>query len=105
MTNASAQTIPPTPKQVDYARQISARLRQEIPLESTTDRRALSDWIGRNQALMRAKSRNFDGRATSRQVAYAEKIARSKRTAVPQECFQDAGLMSRWIERNAKLFK
>ena len=33
-------------------------------------------------------------------VAYAEKIARRKRLDIPQENFRDAGLMSKWIDRN-----
>ena len=32
--------------------------------------------------------------------SYAEKIAMRKRRAVPDECFRDAGLMSKWISRN-----
>ena len=31
------------------------------------------------------------------QVAFAERIARIKRIAVPDEAFRDRGLMSRWI--------
>ena len=31
---------------------------------------------------------------------FAEKLARIKRRAVPDECFRDKGLMSRWIDGN-----
>lgn len=35
-----------------------------------------------------------------KQVAFAEKLARIKRRAVPDECFRDKGLMSKWIDGN-----
>jgi hypothetical protein len=38
--------------------------------------------------------------ATSRQVAFAEKLSRLKRRAIPDECFRDAVMMSRWIDAN-----
>ena len=33
-------------------------------------------------------------------AAFAEKLARIKRRAVPDECFRDKGLMSKWIDGN-----
>lgn len=96
-------TIPgPTPAQVDFARAISRRLNAEIPPESVQDRAALSNWIGTHQAAFnKARGQTHYGPgATSRQVAYAEKIARRRRRDVPDECFRDAGLMSRWIDSN-----
>ena len=36
-------------------------------------------------------------RPSSRQVGFAEKLARRKRTHVPDECFRSRDLMSRWI--------
>ncbi|WP_432449633.1 hypothetical protein [Aliiroseovarius marinus] len=97
----TANTLPPTPKQVDYARAISTRLGEAIPAEMIHDRAALSGWIGAHQAQLKARSAQpRDSRATSRQVAYAERIARAKRRSVPDECFRDAGLMSAWISSN-----
>lgn len=97
----SAQILPPTPKQVDYARSIAARLNAPIPPESQGDRAALSEWIGLHSARLRERDATRRGPgATSKQVAYAERIARSKRRAIPDECFRDAGLMSRWISSN-----
>jgi len=99
---ASTETIlPPTPKQAAYAARIAAALHERIPQESANDRRALSDWIGRHQAALKRSGPVSRGPgATSKQVAYAEAIARRKRRAVPDECFRDAALMSRWIESN-----
>lgn len=97
----TAHILPPTPKQVDYARSLSARLGAPIPPESQADRAALSEWIGLHSARLRERdaTRRSPG-ATSKQVAYAERIARAKRRAIPDECFRDAGLMSRWISSN-----
>ena len=93
--------LPPTPKQVDYARAIAQRLRVVIPPEDAGDRRRLSEWIDRHKSARRQSPRPSHGTgATSRQVAYAERIARAKRRAIPDECFRDAGLMSRWIDSN-----
>lgn len=97
-----AQIPTPTPAQVDFARAISRRLNTDIPADSVQDRAALSNWIGLHQAAFnkaRAQTHNGAG-ATSRQVAYAEKIARRRRRDVPDECYRDAGLMSRWIDSN-----
>jgi len=92
----------PTAAQVDYARLISRRLNETIPAENIGNRRALSDWIGAHQAALKRATydRSKSVGATSRQVAYAEKIARRRRVQVPDECFRDSGLMSRWIDSN-----
>lgn len=88
--------LPPTQKQLDYARAIARKLDAAIPRGKLEDRRALSDWIDRHKAQRAASGIG----ATSRQVAFAEKLARIKRRAIPDECFRDAGLMSRWIDAN-----
>jgi len=88
-------TLPPTPKQLDYARAIARRLDKAIPRANLETRRALSRWIDAHKT----GGAQAPG-ATSRQVAYAEKIARMKRRAIPDECFRDAKLMSAWIATN-----
>ena len=42
----------------------------------------------------------LDQLPSSKQVAFAERLARIKRRAVPDECFRDKGLMSKWIDGN-----
>jgi len=37
---------------------------------------------------------------TSKQVAFAERLARLRRRAIPDECFRDRQLLSRWIDSN-----
>ncbi|HFQ15811.1 MAG TPA: hypothetical protein ENK41_05590 [Rhodobacteraceae bacterium] len=98
MPPAAQNLLPPTPKQVDYARHLAARLKARIPQEAANDRRALSEWIDRHKAQVARRTPGIG--ATSKQVAYAERIARAKRRAVPEECFRDAGLMARWISAN-----
>jgi len=88
-------TLPPSQKQLDFARAIARRLDARIPRAELEDRKALSRWIDAHKT----GGPRGPG-ATSKQVAYAEKIARIKRRAIPDECFRDAGLMSRWIDAN-----
>lgn len=88
-------TLPPTQKQLDFARSLARRLDTAIPRAELESRAGLSRWIDKHKP-----SAPRPAGATSRQVAYAEKIARLKRRAIPDECFRDAGLMSRWIDAN-----
>lgn len=98
---AYANSLPPTPKQTDYARAIATKLGAAIPADVIHDRAALSGWIGEHQARLKVRSQKpRDNRATSKQVAFAERIARAKRRSVPDECFRDAGMMSAWISSN-----
>src|SRR6056297_1258061 len=74
----------------------SMRANAVLPWQAQQDRRALSRWIDEQKAV----ARNSDAarRPTSKQVAFAERLAAMKRTNVPDECFQDRLLMSRWID-------
>ena len=69
-----------------------------LPWEIQQDRRSLSAWIDA-QAQMKPLSA-LDSLPSSKQVAFAERLARIKRRAVPDECFRDKGLMSNWIDGN-----
>jgi hypothetical protein len=44
----------------------------------------------------------FSNYPTSKQVGFAEPIARMKRREVPQECFRDREVMSKWIDANLR---
>jgi len=90
---STTYALPATPKQIAYARSLALLL----PWEVQQDRRALSAWI---DAQARLKPGTQDSRPTSKQVAFAERLARIKRRAVPDECFRDKGLMSKWIDGN-----
>ena len=88
--------LPPTSRQLSYARSLAAKAHVALPPEHASDRRVLSRWIA-DQAARVAESR---GRPSSKQVAFAERIARVKRRSVPDECFRDRSLMSKWIDSN-----
>ncbi|WP_298492125.1 hypothetical protein [uncultured Maritimibacter sp.] len=88
--------LPPTDKQLTYARAIARKLDVAIPRGSLETRQALSSWIDRHKTRPSVTGTA----ATSRQVAFAEKLSRLKRRAIPDECFRDAVMMSRWIDAN-----
>lgn len=93
--------LPPTHKQLAYAQTIASRLRKALTSELKTDKRALSSWIDQHQAAFKARQVRSTGEgATSRQVGFAERLARAKRRAIPDECFRSRDLMSRWIDSN-----
>ena len=90
--------LPATPKQIADARALALRNQTLLPWEVQQDRRALSAWI-EAQARMKPAS-DMDCLPSSKQVAFAERLARIKRRAVPDKCFRDKGLMSKWIDGN-----
>ena len=92
----TADALPATLKQIQYARKLAIRNGAIIPWDVQQDRRALSQWIER-QASAAPIPRDTP---SSKQVAFAERIARIKRRAVPDECYKSRDLMSRWITAN-----
>lgn len=91
--------LPVTDRQLAYARQIAARAELDIPEDAQSDRRTLSAWIDAHRPQKRLAG-EFSNYPSSKQVAFAERIARIKRRHVPQECFRDRLMMSRWIDCN-----
>ncbi len=91
-------TLPATPRQIAYARSLALRNQTLLPWEVQQDRRSLSAWIEAQAQLKPASA--LDSLPSSKQVAFAERIARIKRRAVPEACFRDKGLMSKWIDGN-----
>ena len=87
--------LPPTQKQVLYARRLAQQTSSLLPWDVLQDRRRLSAWIDARKA-----EAVHSTQPTSRQVAFAERIARIKRLAVPDECFRDRNMLSRWIDTN-----
>lgn len=97
-TSNDYHLIPVTEKQLSYARSISQRSGVVLSWEAQLDRNALSRWIDENKSL---KSENpLANYPSSKQVGFAERIARIKRREVPHECFRDRTLMSKWIDAN-----
>ena len=95
---ATTFALPATPRQIAYARSLALRNQTLLPWEIQQDRRSLSSWIDA-QAQMKPLSA-LDSLPSSKQVAFAERLARIKRRAVQDECFRDKGLMSKWIDGN-----
>ncbi len=89
--------VPASEKQLRFAHNLAARLKVQIPNAVLRDRSALSAWIDQHKGAM-AKTSKFSNYPSSKQVAFAERIARMKRRAVPNACFKDRTLMSRWID-------
>ena len=89
--------LPATERQISYARSLAMRTQVNLPWDVQLDRRSLSTWI---EAQAKLRPDEPDGRPSSKQVAFSEKLSRIKRRAVPDECFRDKGLMSKWIDGN-----
>jgi hypothetical protein len=94
------QPLPATEKQVAYARAIALRTGDNLPDHLLQNRPALSAWIEARKAGTPVKPSRFSSYPSSKQVAFAERIARIKRRSIPRECFQDKGMMSKWIDGN-----
>lgn len=103
---ATAQTndyyvLPASQKQIQFARDLASRAHKTLPDDILADRRRLSAWIDEHRAAVRAlKTSRFSSYPSSKQVAFAERIARIKRRDVPHECFRDKTMMSKWIDSN-----
>ena len=95
---ATTFALPATPRQIAYARSLALRNHTLLPWETQQRRLPFTAWIDA-QAQMKPLSA-LDSLPSSKQVAFAERLARIKRRAVPDECFRDKGLMSKWIDGN-----
>ena len=95
-TDTNPVHLPATPKQLAFARKLAQRNNAVLDWDTQQDRWCLSRWIDEQVEI--SKSKNT--RPSSKQVAFAERIARAKRRAVPDECYKSADLMSRWITAN-----
>jgi hypothetical protein len=93
---APPMALPPTSKQILFARQLAMQTGAVLPWQVQQDRRALSRWIDAQKAC--ALNSDAAHRPTSKQVAFAERLATIKRTNVPDECFRDRQMLSRWID-------
>ena len=75
--DSTTDALPATAKQIAYARSLALRNQTLLPWEVQQDRRSLSAWIDA-QAQLKPVS-DMDRLPTSKQVAFAEKLARIKR--------------------------
>ena len=77
---------------------IAQRTDARFPKHLRQDRSKLSAWIDANKP--KRASGPFAEYPSSKQVAFAERIARIKRQEIPHACFRDRTMMSRWIDSN-----
>lgn len=95
--------LPVTEKQIRYARRIALGAGIPLPWEAQRDRPTLSSWIDQHRQLLDRTSpleSDAQSRPTSKQVAFAERLAQRRRCDVPDECFRSRALMSKWINGN-----
>ena len=92
--------LPVTEKQMQFARKIARQTDVILPDDVRMDRRAMSAWIEAHRPRRTPSAARLSNCPSSKQVAFAERIARIKRRDVPQECFRDRGMMSQWINGN-----
>ncbi|MEM8870678.1 MAG: hypothetical protein AAGB10_12210 [Pseudomonadota bacterium] len=90
--------LPVTEKQLRFARQLATRTSTELPAEVQGNRRLLSQWIDAHARRTSPRASAFSNYPSSKQVAFAERLARVKRRDIPQACFRDRVLMSKWID-------
>jgi hypothetical protein len=95
-----ARPLPATEKQAAYAKALAQRSGTSLPGALLGDRSKLSEWIDRQKSASAASKSQFSNYPSSKQVAFAERIARIKRRDIPRECFRDKAMMSKWIEGN-----
>lgn len=93
---STTSSLPPTEKQISYAANLARRLNKSLP--NDMDRASLSKWIDAHKTTK--PEGKFANYPSSKQVAFAERLATLKRNPVPPECFRDRALMSRWIDSN-----
>ena len=91
---------PATEKQLAYARALALRTGDRLPETVLNNRSALSAWIEARKLAPQPVPSRFSAYPSSKQVAFAERIARIKRRSIPRECFQDKVMMSKWIDGN-----
>ena len=82
----------------DEARALAQRSGVVLPWDVQQDRKSLSAWIEEKRNA--TDQGRFSSYPSSKQVAFAERIARHKQRQVPQECFRDRTMMSKWIDSN-----
>ena len=89
----------PTEKQVRFAQKIAQRGGILLPWNVLQNRRDLSNWIDQNAHLLQRGNSALSALPSSKQVQFAERIARRKKLSVPDICFKDRQTMSQWIDR------
>jgi len=96
---AALPVLLPTERQMRYARRIAEHVGIVLPWQVQQDRKALSGWIDAHENHLKPRAPQPDT-PSSRQVGYAERIARARGRTIPDECYRSRSLLSRWIDAN-----
>lgn len=94
-----ATKVAPTEKQIRFAHKIAQRGNILLPWNILQDRKELSIWIDQNIHILQRRGSSQGAMPSSKQVQFAERIAKRKRLCVPDICFKDKQTMSQWIDR------
>lgn len=92
-------SYPPSEGQLKFAKDIATALEEDIPPDAMADREKMKAWITEKKPLMPKKA-SGPRPASSKQVSFAQKIAKKKGIPVPAECLSDGGKLSDWISAN-----
>ena len=95
--------LPVTPKQFAYARSLALKNQTLLPWEVQQDRRALSSWIDAQARLKPVSA--LDQLPSSKQVAFAERLARIKRRAVPGAKAEHIANVAGWADRKGRRYR
>lgn len=90
----------PAEKQIVYARSLASKTQIKLPWETLQSRKELSRWI--EARVQDVHKRRVSDLPRSRQVAFAERLARIKGTVVPEDCFKSRTSMRLWLDRHAR---
>jgi hypothetical protein len=82
-----------TEKQIQFAQQIAKLANIDLPADALVDRQRISRWLDAYRS--EAPKLQFSNYPSSKQVGFAERIARMKRREVPQDCFRHLAMMSK----------
>ena len=94
-----SSNVMPTEKQVRFAQKIAQRGGILLPWNVLQNRRDLSNWIDQNAHVLQRSNSALSALPSSKQVQFAERIARRKKLSVPDICFKDKQTISQWIDR------
>ncbi len=78
----------PSTKQLEFAKELSRKLRLKIPDEALLDRRKLSRWIDKHKP------------PTQKQVEFAKHIAQSIGKEIPEDVLNNQKKLSKWLDNN-----
>lgn len=96
---AEREVLPPSDKQIAFARKLAEERGQAVPLDVETDRRACSEFIDRMLAAPKAGAPSGVRPPSDKQLAFVAKLAAERGIEVPDDAKTDAKACSALIDR------